>query len=205
MCRSPLLPLFARELGADARLIGLIVGASTLTGVVLKLPAGAWSDVLGRRALLVTGAARLCRHAVHLSGSVRTRTPHRAAGRCTGAPRRSSVRLRPPVCPISHHRTVERRGSARIRRFRARDRRSGLCSPATSSRCGRFDLAFLLAGVIAISTPLIVWRWPAAPRSTTPDRATVGQRCGSFPMASRRSHGSVASSSQVSRRRRSSC
>ena len=56
MCRSPLLPLFARELGADASLIGVIVGASTLTGVVLKLPAGAWSDVLGRRALLVTGA-----------------------------------------------------------------------------------------------------------------------------------------------------
>jgi hypothetical protein len=42
MCRSPLLPLFARELGADAPLIGLIVGASTLTGVVIKLPAGAW-------------------------------------------------------------------------------------------------------------------------------------------------------------------
>src|SRR5918994_6903183 len=56
MCRSPLLPLFARELGADARLIGLVVGASTLTGIVIKPPAGAWSDVLGRRALLVSGA-----------------------------------------------------------------------------------------------------------------------------------------------------
>jgi hypothetical protein len=39
MCRSPLLPLFARELGADARLIGGVVAASTLTGVLLKLPA----------------------------------------------------------------------------------------------------------------------------------------------------------------------
>jgi MFS family permease len=56
ICRSPLLPLFARDLGADAPLIGVIVGASTLTGVVLKLPAGAWSDVLGRRALLLAGA-----------------------------------------------------------------------------------------------------------------------------------------------------
>jgi MFS family permease len=56
MCRSPLLPLFARELGADASTIGLIVGASTLTGIVVKLPAGAWSDVVGRRALLVIGA-----------------------------------------------------------------------------------------------------------------------------------------------------
>ena len=56
ICRTPLLPLFARDLGADLPLVGLVVGASTLTGVLLKLPAGAWSDVLGRRPLLVAGA-----------------------------------------------------------------------------------------------------------------------------------------------------
>ena len=33
MCRSPLLPLFARDLGAEPALIGVIVGASTLTGI----------------------------------------------------------------------------------------------------------------------------------------------------------------------------
>ena len=44
MCRSPLLPLFARELGADARVVGLVVGASTVTGILVKLPAGAWSE-----------------------------------------------------------------------------------------------------------------------------------------------------------------
>jgi MFS family permease len=32
------------------------MGASTLTGVVLKLPAGALSDLFGRRLLLVAGA-----------------------------------------------------------------------------------------------------------------------------------------------------
>jgi MFS family permease len=56
MCRSPVLPLFARSLGAGPPLIGLIVGASTLTGIVVKLPAGALSDVWGRRALLLCGA-----------------------------------------------------------------------------------------------------------------------------------------------------
>ena len=53
MCRAPVLPLYARELGAAPQAIGLIVGASTLTGVLLKLPAGAISDAVGRRALLL--------------------------------------------------------------------------------------------------------------------------------------------------------
>lgn len=45
MCRSPVLPLFARELGAGPALIGLIVGASTITGIFLKCPAGVLSDI----------------------------------------------------------------------------------------------------------------------------------------------------------------
>jgi hypothetical protein len=56
ICRAPLLPLFARELGAGPSLIGFVMGASTLTGVFLKLPAGALSDLFGRRRLLIAGA-----------------------------------------------------------------------------------------------------------------------------------------------------
>ena len=56
MCRSPVLPLFARQLGASPAVVGTIVAASTLTGVVLKFPAGAVSDVVGRRAVLLAGA-----------------------------------------------------------------------------------------------------------------------------------------------------
>ena len=56
ICRTPLLPLFARELGAGPALIGFVMGASTLTGIVVKLPAGALSDVFGRRRLLLAGA-----------------------------------------------------------------------------------------------------------------------------------------------------
>src|SRR5262245_48869231 len=55
ICRTPLLPLFAQNLGADAPKVGFVVGASTLAGIALKLPAGAWSDVLGRRPLLIAG------------------------------------------------------------------------------------------------------------------------------------------------------
>lgn len=57
MARSPVLPQFAEELTANAFLIGLIISASTITGVFLKFPAGALSDVLGRRRMLLLGAA----------------------------------------------------------------------------------------------------------------------------------------------------
>ncbi len=56
ICRTPLLPLFARELGAGPSLVGFVMGASTLTGIFVKLPAGALSDLLGRRRLLLAGA-----------------------------------------------------------------------------------------------------------------------------------------------------
>ena len=56
MARSPVLPTFAANLGALPELIGVIVAASTVTGVFFKLPAGALSDVLGRRRMMVLGA-----------------------------------------------------------------------------------------------------------------------------------------------------
>jgi MFS family permease len=55
MARSPVLPRFAQDLGAGPELIGLIVAASTVTGVVVKLPAGALSDVLGRKRMMILG------------------------------------------------------------------------------------------------------------------------------------------------------
>src|SRR5713226_5413369 len=56
MARSPVLPSFAADLGALPELIGIIVAASTITGVFFKLPAGALSDVLGRKRMMVLGA-----------------------------------------------------------------------------------------------------------------------------------------------------
>ena len=57
MCRTPLLPLLARQLGAGPELVGVVMASSTVTGVLVKLPAGAWSDVAGRAPLLMIGAA----------------------------------------------------------------------------------------------------------------------------------------------------
>lgn len=55
MVRMPALSLFAESLGASPERIGLIVSVSTLTGVLLKLPSGALSDIYGRRLLLKIG------------------------------------------------------------------------------------------------------------------------------------------------------
>ena len=56
MARSPVLPAFAANLGALPKFIGVIVAASTITGIFFKLPAGALSDVLGRKRMMVLGA-----------------------------------------------------------------------------------------------------------------------------------------------------
>lgn len=56
MARTPLTPLYAKHLGAPASLIGLIVAAVTVTGIVVKLPSGALSDLFGYRRLMMAGA-----------------------------------------------------------------------------------------------------------------------------------------------------
>ena len=55
LARTPALPLLAACLGAAPPMVGLIGAAATVTGVVLKLPAGAISDVVGRRPILFGG------------------------------------------------------------------------------------------------------------------------------------------------------
>src|SRR5438445_8804702 len=55
MARSPVLPRFAQDLGAAPELLGLFFAARPVPGVVIKLPAGALSDVLGRKRMMLLG------------------------------------------------------------------------------------------------------------------------------------------------------
>ncbi len=55
LARTPVLPLFALYLGAGPETIGWVVGLSTVTGILFKLPAGALSDWLGRGRTLFLG------------------------------------------------------------------------------------------------------------------------------------------------------
>lgn len=55
LARSPVLPLFALYLGAGPEAIGFAVGISTITGIFFKLPAGALSDIIGRKKTMLIG------------------------------------------------------------------------------------------------------------------------------------------------------
>ncbi len=57
LARSPVLPLFALYLGAGPEAIGFAVGISTVTGIFFKLPAGALSDIIGRKRTMLIGLA----------------------------------------------------------------------------------------------------------------------------------------------------
>src|SRR5512143_2620448 len=55
LARSPVLPLFAMYFGAGPEAIGWVVGISTVTGILFKLPSGALSDVIGRKKTMLVG------------------------------------------------------------------------------------------------------------------------------------------------------
>lgn len=55
--KSPVLPLFASHLGADPSQVGLVASVSAFTGIIASIPAGLFSDRLGRRRMLLFSAA----------------------------------------------------------------------------------------------------------------------------------------------------
>jgi MFS family permease len=175
ICRTPLLPLLARELGADAPTVGLVVGASTLTGIVVKLPAGAWSDVLGRRPLLVLGAIVFAATpftyvgVASLGTLMALRFVHGSATAIFGPVASASLSdLAPPgrrATWLGTYSAVQGAGQA-----------LGPVVAGYLIASARYDLAFVTAGAFAMATPFIAAGWPASPSLPTasahPTRAT---------------------------------
>jgi MFS family permease len=169
ICRTPLLPLLARDLGAGPSLIGFVMGASTLTGIVLKLPAGAMSDILGRRRLLVLGAlvfATLPFTYLGIStlvGLILLRFVHGSATAIFGPVASESLSdIAPPSkrgAWLSTYSTAQGAGQA-----------LGPVLAGYLIAAGRFDLAFLAAGVIGLAAPVIVVGWRSG-STAPPNRA----------------------------------
>jgi MFS family permease len=170
LCRTPLLPLFAQDLGASPSMIGFIVGASTLTGVAVKLPAGALCDVLGRRPLLLAGALVFALMPftylgiATLAGLVLVRFLHGNATAIFGPVASATVSdLAPP----------DRRGSwlAAYATAQGAGQALGPLAAGYLLTAGRFDLAFVTAGVVGLAAPIIVAAWvPASPPRRTAAR-----------------------------------
>jgi MFS transporter, DHA1 family, multidrug resistance protein len=172
ICRAPLLPLFARELGAGPSLVGFVMGASTLTGVFLKLPAGALSDLFGRQRLLITGAlvfATLPFTYLAVSGLVWLvvlRFLHGSATAIFGPVASASVSDIAPAARrgawLSTYSTAQGTGQA-----------LGPVIAGYLMTAGRFDLAFLVSGLIGLGAPFIVNGWvttsAAEKRDPTPE------------------------------------
>lgn len=56
MSKNPALPLFIRSLGVPVSTVGFIAAASTVVGIVVSLPAGILSDIIGRRRVILAAA-----------------------------------------------------------------------------------------------------------------------------------------------------
>ena len=155
MCRTPLLPLLARDLGATPATVGLVMAASTMTGVVLKLPAGTWSDVIGRRPLLLTAAMLFAVMpfsyllAASLVALIGIRFVHGAATAIMGPVMSATISdLAPPsrrATWLSLYSTIQGAGQA-----------AGPVVAGVLIARGRFDLAFMLAGGIALLAPALI-------------------------------------------------
>lgn len=157
ICRTPLLPLFARDLGAGPEIVGLVVGASTVTGIFVKLPAGALSDLLGRRRLLMAGAIVFAvmpfayMWVVSLALLVLVRVVH---GHATA--------IFSPVASaaVSDLAPAGRRGAwlSTLATAQGAGQALGPIIGGYAMAAGRFDLAFLAAGAIGLLSPALVSR-----------------------------------------------
>jgi MFS family permease len=166
ICRTPLLPLFARALGASPSMVGLVMAASTLTGVCLKMPAGALSDHLGRRRLLLAGALVFALMpftyfaVASLAALIFLRVAHGSATAIFGPVASASVSDLAPASQrgawLGTYATFQNAGQA-----------LGPVLAGYLIAVERFDLAFLTAGVIGVGAPLIVAGW-------TPPQASSG-------------------------------
>lgn len=158
ICRTPLLPLFARELGAGPSLIGFVMGASTLTGIVVKFPAGALSDIFGRRRWLFAGAVVFATLpftylvASTLFVLILLRFAHGSATAIFGPVASASLSDIAPSGKrgtwLSTYSTAQGAGQA-----------LGPVLAGYLIAAGRFDLAFAAAGVIGVGVPIIVAGW----------------------------------------------
>ncbi len=169
ICRTPLLPLLARDLGATPSGVGLIVGASTVMGILVKLPAGAWSDVFGRRVFLIAaGLVFTLMPLAYLGVASLTmllalRFVHGSATAIFGPVSSAAVS---DIAPADRRATwlstlSMLQGIGQIA--------APLIAGVLLSRAG-YDAAFVVSSLVGIAVPIMLWRWPRHEARLTQNR-----------------------------------
>ena len=148
-------------------MVGLVVAASTVTGVLLKLPAGVWSDLIGRTPLLLTAAVMftVMPFTYLLVGSLVTlialRFVHGSATAIMGPVMSATISDLAPSSRratwLSLYSTIQGAGQA-----------AGPVFAGILISRGRFDLAFVLAGLVALAAPVLIALSPLSPSSAMP-------------------------------------
>ena len=149
--------------------VGVIVGASTVMGILLKLPAGAWSDVFGRRAFLVAaGLVFTLMPLAYLGVASLTmllalRFVHGSATAIFGPVSAAAVS---DIAPADRRATwlstlSMSQGMGQIA--------APLIAGFLISRAG-YSAAFVVASAVGIAVPIILWRWPRHEARLTQNR-----------------------------------
>jgi len=169
----PLLPAFVmRELGGSAVSVGLLDGVANLVAAVVRLPAGALSDRVGRRPLILVGygLSALVRPLMGLVatplGALVVRTADRFGKGIRTAPRDALV-----VDLVS----VESRGRA-FGHIRAFDHAGAALGPLVAMLFllvfpGRERMLFLLSILPGLVTLAVIWRLVRDPPRVAPHAA----------------------------------
>ena len=178
LARSPVLPGFARDLGAGPELIGFILAASTITGVCVKLPAGALSDILGRRRMLVLGGLFFA-------------FPPFLYLLVNNAPALLALRflhgfataIFSPVASAAVADLFEQARGERMGWFASANEVGSAVAPLLgglllSLTDSGYKLVYLVVGVFGVATMLLVLRLPVGARTPLPPRLTPTLRDG---------------------------
>lgn len=173
MLRTPVTSLYARHIGAPTALIGLLVSAVTLTGIFVKLPAGALSDRFGARRLM--GLGLVVKFTAPFLYLLAATWPILLAVRLYHG--LSTALYAPPASAEAARLFPQQRGR-RLGFYGAAENAGVALGPLLGAALlahGGFRLAFVVSGIIGVMAflPVLRYRPPAGPPAEATGTAAV--------------------------------
>ncbi|MBI5756383.1 MAG: MFS transporter [Nitrospirae bacterium] len=167
LSRFPVIPLYAESLGVGPKAIGLIVAASTITGIFGKFLSGGLSDIYGRRRLLIAGLLVFA-FAPYLyllvNGYISLLVIRFIHGSATAI-------FGPVVSAIISDIVEKERRGERLATYSSAAMIGNTIGPWLGGiliSAGGFTYPFLASGIAGIAALISVFRWPETIHKTTP-------------------------------------